>query len=156
MNKNESLLNSKLKWVQRLSTLLDSQFKIPGTRFRFGLDPVLNLIPFAGNLPGTLMSVALFLTMLKYGVSRKVIILMLLNVVVDALIGSIPVLGQAFDFFFKANDRNISLLKKHYEERKYQGSGTGIIVIVVLVLAAFFTLFIYLIWKISEWILNIF
>jgi len=147
---------NRLKWVERTSYLLDERFRIPGTRFRFGLDPILNLIPFAGDISGLILSAVLVFTMARHGVSRKVVILMTLNILIDFLIGAIPFIGQVFDFFYKANSRNISLLKKHYEEGRYQGSGTGILIGVFVFILAVFALGIFLLWKVIEWLVEIF
>jgi hypothetical protein len=75
--------------------------------------------------------------MSKYGASREVIIRMALNVLLDAIIGSIPILGRIADFFMKANDRNLTLLKQHYHEGKYSGSGRWIIITMLILAFAF-------------------
>ena len=124
--------DARLVWVEKIARLMDSSFTLPGTNFRFGLDPILGLLPVAGDAAGLAVSGALVLTMIRHGASRKVIILMVLNVLLDATIGAIPIIGWLFDFTYKANDRNVRLLKKHYHEGKYEGSGTGIIILVVL------------------------
>ncbi len=113
-----------LKWVDRITRVMDSNFRIPGTSFRFGLDPILGLVPGLGDATSLAISGALIYYMAKHGASRKVVIMMLGNVALDAIFGSIPILGNVFDFFYKANTRNIRLLKKHYAEKKYQGKGT--------------------------------
>jgi MFS superfamily sulfate permease-like transporter len=92
--------------------------------------------------------------MAKYGVSRKVVVLMVLNVLLDAFIGSIPVIGNIFDFTYRANQKNIRLLKKHYHEGKYQGSGTGIIILVFIVLFAGLILLAYGLFKLTQLIFN--
>ena len=147
---------NRLKWVERTSYLLDERFRIPGTRFRFGLDPILNLIPFAGDISGLILSAVLVFTMARHGVSRKVVILMTLNILIDFLIGAIPFIGQVFDFFYKANSRNISLLKKHYEEGRYQGSGSGILIGIFVFILVVFTLGIFMLWKLLEWLAGLF
>lgn len=147
-------LTGKLKWVEQISYLLDDRFRIPGTNFKFGLDPILNLIPLAGDLSGFLLSAALILTMAKNGASGKIVALMGVNAVLDATIGAIPFVGQVFDFFYKANSKNIRLLKAHYDEGKYQGGGKGVWVTAIIVLIILFIAFIYLIWKFLEWVIN--
>lgn len=149
---NNPSADPNLYWVEEMVKLMDSRFKLPGTRFRFGLDPILGLLPVVGDLTSFAISGGLLLYMLKYGVSRKVIILMLLNITLDATIGSIPILGHIFDFYYKANTRNINLLKKHYEEGKYHGSGTWIIVLVALILILLIFLIIWGIWKLFAWL----
>lgn len=149
-------LNNKLKWVEGLSRLMDNQFRIPGTSFRFGLDPLLNLIPIAGDVPGFIISAALVATMAKHGVSRKIVILMTMNIILDATIGAIPVVGQIFDFVYKANAKNIRLLKEHYEEGKHQGKGTGTVVIILVAFTLFFVILMYLMWKLLGWFFSLF
>lgn len=135
MDKSKQVvLSGQLKWVERISSIMDDKFRIPGTSFRFGLDPILNLIPFAGDVSGFVVSAALLYVMAKNGVSRKVLILMAVNISIDAAVGAIPLLGQISDFYIKANTRNIKLLKEHYHEGKHTGSGNGIIAILLIVL----------------------
>jgi len=132
-----------LKWVDRITRIMDSRFRIPGTNFRFGLDPILGLIPGLGDATSFAISGALIYYMAKHGVSRKVIIMMLGNIALDATFGSIPILGNIFDFLFKANQRNVSLLKRHYEEKKYQGKGTGLLIGIALFIFGTIGLIIY-------------
>lgn len=147
-------VDSRLRWVESISVFLDNQFRVPGTNFRFGLDPILSLIPFGGSAASFALSAGLVLTMVKHGVSRKVLILMVGNLVLDALVGSIPVLGNIFDFFFKANQRNVNLLKKHYQEGKYTGSGNGVLVAIALVLVLLLGLILYGSWQLVSWLVN--
>lgn len=145
-------IDSKLKWVERVSNLMDEQFRLPGTNFRFGLDPIINLIPVAGDLGGFAVSTVLLLTMAKHGVSRKVLLMMTLNIILDSTIGAIPILGNIFDFAYKSNSRNIRLLKEHYEEGKHQGNGKGIIVWIIIILILSFLLVIYILWALISWL----
>ena len=146
--------DSRLRWIESISTFLDNQFRVPGTNFRFGLDPILSFIPFGGSAASFAISAGLVLTMVKHGVSRKVLIFMLGNLLLDAMVGSIPVLGNIFDFFFKANQRNVNLLKRHYQEGKYTGSGTGVLVAVALILLSLLALVIYGTWALISWLVN--
>lgn len=144
-----------LYWIEEMVRLMDKRFRIPGTRFRFGLDPILGFFPVVGDLTSFAISGGLILYMIRFGVSRKVIILMLLNISVDAIFGSIPILGNIFDFYFKANSRNIELLRRHYEEGKYQGKGTWIIAVVALVLILMIFAFLWAIWKLIDWLADL-
>ncbi|ADY52306.1 hypothetical protein Pedsa_1749 [Pseudopedobacter saltans DSM 12145] len=143
----------RLKRLEQLARLMDSQFKIG--KFRFGLDPLINLIPFLGDAIGFLISLFIVYTMYKHGASGKLVIKMILNVLVDALVGAIPVLGWAFDFYFKANEKNVLLLKEHYTENKHKGSGLDIILIIFVIFFILIAFFIYLIWLISSYILSL-
>jgi hypothetical protein len=146
----------ELKWVENISSIMDSRFTLPGTRFKFGLDPLIGLIPGLGDMASFTVSGLLVYTMAKHGVSRKVLILMVLNVMFDAVLGSIPIIGNVFDFFYKANEKNIRLLKKHYVKGKYQGSGTGILIFIAVLLLLFFIAMIYGIYKLFEFLFSLF
>jgi hypothetical protein len=150
------LPDNRLRWVEKLSYLLDEQFRVPGTKFRFGLDPIMNLIPFLGDMSGFLVSAALVLTMARNGASSRIVSLMAVNIVLDATIGAIPVIGQIFDFFYKANSRNIKLLKEHYQEGKHQGSGRGVLVGALLLLFVLFGLVVFVIWQLLQWLIGLF
>jgi hypothetical protein len=143
----ENFRNSRsLKWVEEFSKYLDSKFIIPGTNIRFGLDPIMSLFPVVGDLMTFIISGVLIYTMHNHGASRKVVIKMIMNSTLDAIIGAIPLVGTVFDVFYRSNDRNVKLLKEHYLEGKHQGSGNGIILLVVicaiiLVAAAFYGMY---------------
>lgn len=135
-----------IQWVEQLSKLMDSRFEIPGTKIRFGIDPILSLLPVFGDLVTFIVSGMLINTMRNHGASRNVVIKMILNATLDAVIGTIPLVGTIFDVFYKANDRNIKLLKEHYFEGKHQGSGNGLlffiaIVCIIIVAAAFYGIY---------------
>ena len=147
--------NTNLKWVERVSHLMDEQFRLPGTNFRFGLDPIINMIPVAGGIGGFAVSTVLLLTMAKYGVSRKVLLIMTLNIILDSTIGAIPIIGNIFDFAYKANSRNIKLLKEHYEEGKHQGSAKGIIAWIAIVLLLSLVLVVYVLWSVLSWLIDL-
>lgn len=80
---------------------------------------------------------------------------MLLNSIFDAILGSIPILGNIVDFFFKANQRNVKILKEHYNEGKHEGSAKGILTALFVFLLALCIFFIYLLWIFGEWIIGI-
>ncbi|MBT9392553.1 DUF4112 domain-containing protein [Hymenobacter sp. NST-14] len=141
--------DDRLRWVERISRLLDSQFRVPGTSWRFGLDPLMGLIPVVGGLPSLAISGILILTMLRHGASGSLVVRMVFNVILDTLIGAIPVVGNIFDFAYKANDRNVRLLRAHYAEGKYQGSGKGLVLVLLLVLLALAGLFVWLAWTLG-------
>lgn len=136
-------------WVERISVLLDNKYNIGG--FRFGLDPLLNLIPYAGQVVSFAMSLMLVMVMLRNGAGTKVVVKMLLNVIYDAVLGAIPFFGHVFDFFNKANAKNVKLLREHYFEDKHQGSATGILITVVVILLLLCVVTFYVIWLIAAW-----
>lgn len=143
--------SEKLRWVEQVVKLMDSQFRLPGTNFRFGLDPILGFVPVAGDLASFAVSASIVMTMARHGASNKLVVLMMLNIALDTLIGSIPILGNLFDFFFKANERNIRMLRAHYEEGKYQGSGRNIVIGVGIGFVVLFIILLWALWELAEW-----
>lgn len=104
---------SQLERLKSLSRLLDSAIAIPGTRFRFGLDPVIGLVPGIGDVIGALFSAYIIYHAARMGAPRSTLVRMIANVGVDTLVGEIPLLGDLFDFGFKSNLRNLALLEDH-------------------------------------------
>jgi len=144
--------DERLRWVERVARLMDSQFSLPGTRFRFGLDPLLGLIPIVGDLSTFAVSGVLVLTMMRHGASRHVVIRMALNILIDTILGAIPIIGNIFDFAYKSNDRNVELLRRHYAEGKYQGGGRVLLTLVLLGLLVFFGLLAWGLWALTTWL----
>lgn len=101
-----------LKELETLATWFDDKFQMPGTRFRFGLDSILGLIPGVGDTVTAGVSTYLVARARKLGARKRVIVKMLKNVAVDWLVGSIPLVGDIFDFAHKANRKNIILLRE--------------------------------------------
>jgi hypothetical protein len=101
--------------ARKLARLLDTAVRVPGTNLRVGLDPILGLIPGAGDLVGGALSAYVLLLAARAGASRTVLLRMLGNLGVDSLVGTVPLLGDLFDVGFKANARNVRLLDEHLE-----------------------------------------
>lgn len=141
---------ASLESVERMTKLLDSKFKIPGTNIRFGLDPILSLMPVVGDLITLVISSMLIYTMRNHGASRKVVVMMMLNAGLDTIIGAVPLVGTVFDVFYRSNERNLRLLKEHYYEGKHQGSGTGLLLMIFLIAVLVIVAVIYGIWKLFE------
>ena len=139
---------SDLAWIEKLTHWMDNAFRIPGTDIRFGLDPIIGLIPFLGDMLGYAISGTMILSMVRKGISMKVALLMIANVVFDYLLSSIPVLGDIFDFGFKANQRNLLLLKRYQSEGKYQGGGIGLLLLVFGLLILIMLALVYLVTKV--------
>lgn len=135
---------------------MDSKFRIPGTRFRFGLDPVLGLIPGIGDLASYGISGLIIYYLSRYGASRKVILMMMGNAALDAIIGSIPIVGQIFDFTYKANERNLRILTEHIEEGKHYGRGNRYIVFFIFIFIMILVLIGLAVWAIITAISNLF
>jgi len=102
-----------IRRVQALARTLDTAIRIPGTGIRFGLDSVVGLVPGAGDLVSSLMSGYIVLASARLGVPPWVVMRMILNLGVDTLVGSVPLVGDLFDVGFRANIRNATLLERH-------------------------------------------
>jgi hypothetical protein len=101
--------------ARTLTRLLDSAARVPGTGVRFGLDPVLGLIPGLGDIAGAVLAGYLVVLAQRLGASRAVVLRMLANVAVDTVGGTVPLLGDLFDVAFKSNTRNLALLERVVE-----------------------------------------
>ena len=97
--------------LAKLEHLFDRAYRLPGTNFRFGLDGIFGLIPGIGDAATAAVSGTLVLDAWKSGARKRVIARMARNVGVDFLVGSIPLVGDLFDFGYKANTKNIKLLR---------------------------------------------
>jgi uncharacterized protein DUF4112 len=99
--------------LRRWARIFDSAFRIPGTQITFGLDPILGLIPGLGDVASPVFSLFFIWHGVRLGVPKVVLARMMLNVLIDAGVGAIPVVGDLFDFGWKANAWNLALLERH-------------------------------------------
>jgi hypothetical protein len=107
-----------LEGLDKLAWLMDRAIKIPGTNITVGLDAILGLLPVGGDvLTGIIQTGIVLAALFHYKVPRAVAARMAANVLLDTTIGAIPLVGDAFDVFFKANTRNLKLLAKVQEQR---------------------------------------
>lgn len=106
---NDRALVALRKWA----VLLDSAFQLPGTRFRFGLDPIVGLLPGAGDLVTGFFSVMILVHSVRLRIPKVVMARMVLNTALDLLTGVVPLLGDLFDAAYKSNLRNLALLERH-------------------------------------------
>jgi hypothetical protein len=96
-----------------LALIMDNFLRIPGTNFRFGLDPLLGLVPGLGDTGSALISAMALLAAARRGLPKILLARMALNILINEAVGIIPVLGDAFSFWFKSNARNYALLQQH-------------------------------------------
>jgi hypothetical protein len=108
--------------LDRIAKALDSRWRIPGTGIRFGADAALNLLPGLGLFASKAVSAYLILEARRMGVPPGVLLRMIGNIGLDALISAVPVAGWIGDVFFRANLRNMALLRQHLERDR---SATG-------------------------------
>jgi hypothetical protein len=102
-----------LPWLRAWAELLDSRFRIPGTNIRFGIDPILSLVPGIGELASPVFTALLIAQGIAQGVPKVVLARMVGNALLDALIGAVPAIGTVLDIFWRANTDNLALLEQH-------------------------------------------
>jgi Domain of unknown function (DUF4112) len=144
-NRNE--IRRRLK---RLAWLLDSSIPIPGTRLSIGIDALIGLVPFIGDLVGVLLSSTILVEAARLGAGRSVLARMALNVALEGLAGLVPFAGDVFDAAWKANQRNVRLLDQWLDQpqRAERSSvllvgglaGALVALVVILLLLAFLAL----------------
>ena len=100
-----------------LALLLDSRWRIPGTGIRFGMDAVAGLLPGVGDAASGLVSAYVLYKAQRLGAPGLLLARMFGNVVLDTVFGSVPILGTIFDVVYKANNRNVRLLRRHLQTR---------------------------------------
>lgn len=108
----------RLRRVKRLAWVLDAAFRVPGTRFRVGLDAVIGLFPGVGNAVMGLVSLYIIWEAWRMGVSGGVLARMVANVVLETAVDTVPVAGDMFDAVFKANLRNVALIERDLTGRR--------------------------------------
>ncbi len=105
----------RLRRLNNLARLLDTAVRVPGTGIRFGADSLLGLLPVIGDASGAIIGLAIVNEGRKLGVPSDKLARMLTNIAVDAAVGSVPLLGDAFDVYFKAHKRNIGIILDHFD-----------------------------------------
>ena len=106
-----------LQHLESIEHLFDQRYRVPGTRIRFGLDAILGLVPVAGDTVSAASSAYLIWLAHRIGADATLKRRMVGNVFVDYLIGLVPVIGNVGDVFFKANTRNLRLLREHLQRK---------------------------------------
>jgi Domain of unknown function (DUF4112) len=144
--------------LELLAYWMDTVFEIPGLRIRFGFDAIIGLIPGLGDVITSLISLYILAAARRYGVPRATLLRMAFNIAVDTLVGTIPLLGDAFDVYWKANVMNVALLRRHVlatpaEQRSARRKDTlfvaGLIIALLALLAAIAAISYWLIAAIS-------
>jgi Domain of unknown function (DUF4112) len=136
--KKKSQLDPLFKW---LAVVMDEFARVPGTRFRFGLDPLIGLIPGLGDTASAIVSAGTLIYAARCGLPKVLLARMSLNILINEVVGIVPGIGDAFSFWFKSNSRNYDLLQRHWGAPRRPRTSDWIFVgvilaILVLVVAA--------------------
>jgi hypothetical protein len=136
-----------------LAELLDRRFTIPGTSIRFGLDPLLGLIPGIGDALANLAGSAILVIAAQYRIPKIILLRMGLNVAFNALIGAIPIVGDVFSIWFRSNVKNAQLLERYVSaERQTPTLSDWIFVLAVIlgIVLLLIGIFVVLVWLIKQ------
>ena len=123
---------SALDRIRTMTHVLDNAIVIPGTDIRFGLDPILGLLPGGGDAIGSVMSVYIVAECLRLGLPKATLTRMLSNLFLDTLVGAVPMAGDLFDMGWKANSRNLKLLEAHLNDPAPQTAADRQFIVLIL------------------------
>ena len=124
-------LEPLFKW---LALIMDEFLRVPGTQFRFGLDPLIGLVPGIGDTGSALVSAFALIQAVRLGVPKILLARMSINILINEIIGIVPIVGDAFSFWFKSNARNYQIIKEHLGAPRVSRRSDWIFVIAVLLL----------------------
>jgi hypothetical protein len=102
-----------LNHIRKLSRLMDTSIRIPVIGFNIGLDPIIGLVPGAGDLISTGFSAYIIFLATRFGIPRQDLAKMIFNVGLEAIVGTVPLVGDLFDAVYKSNIRNLAILEQH-------------------------------------------
>ena len=152
-DKNKSIHpHPEFGWIDNISSLLDNKFTIPFTNIKFGVDFLIGLIPTVGDWLSFSISSILVLAIIRRGVGVGMLFKMMGNITLDAAVGSIPILGDLFDLKFKANRRNVNMLRQYYIDNPNPPSTKRSFFIVFLMFLVVLILMLFLSIKLMSWL----
>jgi hypothetical protein len=121
-----------LRRIRTLTRISDGVIPIPGTEKKIGLDPIIGLLMGGGDSVGFILSTYILLESLRFKLPKQTLLRMLSNVAIDAVVGTVPFLGDLFDFVWGANAKNLKLLESHLENPKEQKAADQAFVLLIL------------------------
>ena len=125
----------RLDRLRALRRWLDEAFRVPGTSLRFGWDPIIGLVPWAGDAFTSLLSLGIIVQAHRMRLPRVVQLRMLLNVVIDVAVGALPLVGDVADMFWKSNSKNMALLERHADQVRPASRGDWLFVAAIIAAA---------------------
>jgi hypothetical protein len=138
---NEAEKRIVMNRLGRLAWLMDDFINIPGTKFKVGFDPLLGLLPWLGDAAGSVVSSFMISEAARLGVPKSLLLKMAFNIIMDALLGVLPLVGDIFDLGWKANSRNFKLLEKYLEKPRKTVIESRFFVVILIVLIVGFVIF---------------
>jgi len=147
-----SELEPLFRW---LALIMDNLLHVPGTNFRFGLDPLLGLVPGLGDTGSAVISAMALIAAARRGLPKILLARMSLNILINEAVGIIPIVGDAFSFWFKSNARNYDLLRKHSTAPRRSTTSdwifvAGILGALILILVVSLTVSFWLLYQIAK------
>jgi hypothetical protein len=120
LNRNEAPMSraEQLKRLAAIAGAMDTAFRIPFTKIRFGADSLLGLVPGVGDIAGLAVQAYVLHAAYRLGIPRKLMVKMLGNAAIDMTLGAVPIVGDVFDLFFKSNTRNLKLILDYFEPKR--------------------------------------
>lgn len=150
----KGITDQDLKRLQSFADLLDNKFVIPGTNFRFGLDSLIGVIPYVGDVFTFLLSSYLLILISRRGTGSWIVIKMMWNMLVDFTFGSIPLVGDIFDIGFRANLKNIKLAEENLRDGKHKGSAWPALIFIFVFIISLLGVSVWLLFKALYWIFS--
>ena len=148
--------SNKVKKLDKLAWVLDSAIRVPGTSWRIGLDGLIGLVPGIGDLTAGALSSYILLQAVRLGVAPTVVIRMVLNVLLETVVGVIPVVGDLFDFAFRANLRNVKLMQSYLERPEpVTRRSTLTVFLVILGIITVLVLTVWLVISLLSWLIQL-
>ena len=132
MIREKRAVESRAAGPRRAARVLDELFRVPGTNIRFGLDSILGLLPGGGDFAGGALSAYVIVAAARLGAPPSLLVRMGANVLVDTLLGTVPVIGDLFDVAWKANRRNVELLEAFEGAPARTASRNRVVLVLVL------------------------
>jgi hypothetical protein len=148
-------VNRRLERMRAFSKLLDSQFPLFGN-FRIGIDPIIGLIPGIGDFIASSLSVWLIYEAARLGLQKRILALMTCNVMMEALFGTVPLLGNVVDAVWKANVRNMRLVEKYYHPTMKERSFAKLLLFLITALVFVYGTIALAFYALVAWLVAIF
>ncbi|MGZ8938264.1 MAG: DUF4112 domain-containing protein [Limisphaerales bacterium] len=148
-------VSRRLERMRVLSRLLDTKFSLPGG-FRFGIDPIIGLIPGIGDVIASTLSIWLVYDAARLGLQKRVVARMVINVFIETAVGTVPILGTLVDAVWKANARNMRMVEANYRPTMKERSVVKMVAFAAVTLILIYGSILFVLWVFLSWLIAIF